>query len=130
MTTDWTPDDLRRIGAAEELRIAVRRADGTLRRWVPIWAVCVDDGVFVRTWYRRTTGWFGQVLGTGRAGIEVPGLRADVTVADVGAGPDRLRTGIDAAYRTKYGHYGTSTVDRMVADAAAATTLQLRPEAR
>ena len=27
----WTPDELRRIGSAEELRIASRRPDGTLR---------------------------------------------------------------------------------------------------
>jgi len=28
----WTPDELRRIGQAEELGIASRRPDGTLRR--------------------------------------------------------------------------------------------------
>jgi hypothetical protein len=45
MTVTWSPDDLERIGSAEELEIAVRRADGSLRRWVPIWVVCVGEQV-------------------------------------------------------------------------------------
>jgi hypothetical protein len=83
--------------------------------------------VYVRTWYRRNTGWFARVLDSHRASIRVPGLQADVTVEDAGAGPDRLRADVDAAYRTKYGRYGTATVEPMVAAAAAATTLRLSP---
>ncbi|WP_328611248.1 DUF2255 family protein [Amycolatopsis sp. NBC_00345] len=128
MTATWTPDDLRRIGSADELQIAARRADGTLRRWLPIWVVCVGEQVYVRTWYRRNTGWFGHVLDSRRACIRVPGLQADVAAEDVAAGPDQLRADIDAAYRAKYGRYGTSTVAQMVAAKAAATTLLLSPE--
>jgi hypothetical protein len=61
MTAAWSPEQLKRIGRAEELQIAAKRADGTLRRWVPIWVVCVGEQVFVRTWYRRDNGWFGHV---------------------------------------------------------------------
>jgi hypothetical protein len=129
MTAFWTPDDIQRIGAADELEIAAKDADGTLRRWVPIWVVCVGEQVYVRTWYRRDTGWFAHVLGSHRACIRVPGLQADVAVEDVAAtGPDQLRVDIDAAYRAKYGRYGASTVEKMVADAAADTTLRLSPE--
>jgi hypothetical protein len=39
-----------------------------------------------------------------------------------------LRASIDAVYRAKYGRYGETTVERMVADDAAATTLRLVPE--
>jgi hypothetical protein len=128
MTAAWSPDELERIGSAEELEIAVKRADGTVRRWVPIWVVSVGDQVYVRTWYRRETGWFGHVLDSHRARIRVPGLEADVAVADVGEGTAQLRADIDAAYRTKYGSYGSSSVEAMVAEAAAATTLQLSRE--
>ena len=128
MAAGWTPDDIERIGSADELQIAVRRADGTLRRWLSIWVVCVGDRVYVRTWYRRDTGWFGHVLQSHRACVRVPGLQADVVVTDVADGPDQRRAEIDAAYRAKYGRYGTSTVDNMVAPAAAATTLLLTPE--
>jgi hypothetical protein len=128
MAAFWTPDDIRRIGSADELQIAAKHADGTLRRWLPIWVVCVSEQVYVRTWYRRNTGWFAHVLDSHRASVRVPGLQADVAVEDVAAGPDQLRVDIDAAYRAKYGRYGTSTVENMVADAAAATTLLLSPE--
>ena len=128
MADSWTPDDIRRIASAGELEIAVKRADGTLRRWLPIWVVCVGEQVYVRTWYRRETGWFGHVVDSHRACIRVPGLQADVAVEEIAAGPEQLRADIDAAYRAKYGRYGASTVERMVADAAADTTLRLSPE--
>jgi hypothetical protein len=127
VTATWTPEQLQRIDGSDELEIASRRADGTLRQYVPIWVVRVDDQVYVRTWHRRTTGWFGRVLDTSRARVRVPGLEADVMVEDVGQGPGELRTGIDQAYQAKYARYGDGSVGQMVADPAAATTLRLRP---
>ena len=123
MSVTWTPDELQRIGGAPELEIASRRADGVLRRWVPIWVVSTGGQVYVRTWYRRETGWFGQVLASHRARIRVPCLEADVAVEDVGAGTPGLRAGIDDAYCAKYGRFGGT--ERMVADEAAAATLRL-----
>jgi hypothetical protein len=128
MTVSWSPEQLARIDEAGELEIATRRADGTLRKWVPIWVVRADDQVYVRTWYRRTTGWFGHVLESPRARVRVPGLEADVVVEDVGAGPAELRASVDEAYRAKYGRYGGGSADQMVTDPAAATTLRLTPE--
>ena len=113
------------IDAAHELQIAGRRADGTLRGWVPIWVVSTGGQVYVRTWYRRDTGWFGQVL-VGRARIRVPGLEADVAVEDVGESTPELRAGIDAAYSAKYGPLGGT--ERMVTDEAAAATLRITPD--
>jgi hypothetical protein len=128
MSETWTPDDLRRIISADELQIAASRTDGTLRRWVPIWVVCVDEQVYVRTWYRRNTGWFAHVLDSHRACIRVPGLQSDVSVEDVGTRSQHLRSEVDTAYRTKYARYGASTIEQMVSPAAAATTLRLTPE--
>jgi hypothetical protein len=128
MTTAWSARELEQICSAKELQIATKRADGTLRRWVPIWVVCVGDQVHVRTWYRRENGWFGQVLGSRRARIHVPGLEVDVAVEDVGEDKTELHAGVDAAYHAKYARYGGSSVDRMTTDAAAATTLRLIPE--
>ncbi|MCW2497979.1 DUF2255 family protein [Jatrophihabitans sp.] len=123
----WSDDQLERIGAAEELEISTRRADGTLRGWVPIWVVRAGGQVYVRTWQRRDTGWFGRVVRSRQARVRVAGVELDVTVHDVGA--DAARAAVDAAYRTKYGRYGAATVARMVSGDAAAATLRLEPEA-
>lgn len=121
----WTEEQLARIDAAKELEIARRRADGSLRSWLPIWVVRADGEVFVRTWHRRTTGWFGQVVESRGARIRVPGLETEVSVEDLGEGTDDLRARVDDAYRAKYGRYGDGSVGQMVNDSAAATTLRL-----
>jgi hypothetical protein len=117
----WTPEQLALVDAARELEIAVRRADGTLRPWTPIWVVHVAGDVYVRTWYRRDTGWFGLAVRARRARVRVPGMEVDVRIDDAGVGPPGLRTDVDDAYRAKYG--GGST-GNMVGEEAAVTTLR------
>jgi hypothetical protein len=128
MTSSWSADDVQHLDRAEELEISTGRPDGTWRPWVPIWVVVVEGSAYVRTWHRRDTGWYGQAVGSGRARIRVPGLTADVVVADVGDGGPALRAGVDAAYRGKYARYGDATTARMVDDGAAASTLRLTPD--
>lgn len=123
----WSPEYLARVDTSDELVIAVENTDGSLRRAVPIWVVRVDDDVFVRTWYHRTTGWFGHVLTSHRAHVRIAGMDSDVTIDEIGGEPAELRADIDGAYRTKYARYGSATADRMVSDSAASTTLRLRP---
>ena len=118
----WTPEQLARFGATRELEIAVRGADGTLRPWTPIWVVDVVGDVYVRTWFRRDTGWFGLALSTGHARVRVLGVEVDVRIEDVGVGPSGLREIVDDAYRDKY---GGGSAGNMVGDDAAATTLRL-----
>jgi hypothetical protein len=110
------------MDAARELEIAVRRSDGSLREWVPIWVVCAGGQVYVRTWYRRDTGWFGHALRSRQARIRVPGLEADVTIEDIGDASIQVTAAVDAAYRTKYGR---GEAGSMVTAKAAAATLQL-----
>jgi hypothetical protein len=117
----WTPEQLARVDAARELDVAVRRADGTLGPWTPVWVVQVGGGVYVRTWHRRDTGWFGRALSTRRARVRIPGVEVDVRIEDVGVGLSGLREDVDNAYRAKYG--GGSSAN-MVGDEAAAATLR------
>ncbi|MEF2978019.1 DUF2255 family protein [Subtercola sp. YIM 133946] len=124
MPDAWSPGELELIDRADELEIAPQRPDGR-RMWVPIWVVRVDGDVYLRTWHRRDTGWFGRAVSSQRARIRVPGLEREVRVDDVGVGDERMRAGIDAAYTTKYGRYGGATVDRMTNDDAAAATLRM-----
>jgi hypothetical protein len=97
MGAAWASEQLDRLDTADELQIAVRREDGTLRRWLPIWVVRVEDTVYLRTWHRRDTGWFGHVLSTRRARVRVPGIEVDVAVEEVGDGATGLRAAVDAA---------------------------------
>ena len=46
---EWGQDELDRLGRGDEIGIASRRADGTLRGCVTIWAVRVGDEVYVRS---------------------------------------------------------------------------------
>lgn len=93
--------------------------------WVPIWVVFADRLVYVRTLYRRDTGWFARALRLRRARIGVPGLEADVTVEDVGNASAEVTAAVDAAYRTKYGGGAVSMVP---STAAAPNTLHLNRE--
>ena len=63
--TPWTTDELARIGRADELDIASRRADGTFRPYVTIWAVRVGDDVYVRSAYGYDNPWFQRALRSG-----------------------------------------------------------------
>jgi hypothetical protein len=57
-------DELDRIGGAEELQIAARRRDGSLRPPVPIWSVRVDDELFVRSWRGAGGSWYRTAAAT------------------------------------------------------------------
>jgi hypothetical protein len=127
VSSSWTTEQLSRIEQARELEIASRRRDGTLGHRLPIWVVTVDGQVYVRSWHRRTTGWFGQVIKNRQAHVRVQGLDADVAVEDIGAGDPVLRSAVDDAYRAKYAPHGGGSVGQMTTEAAAATTLRLSP---
>lgn len=119
MPSEWTAEQIERIDAARELEIATGSGVGKQQRWLPIWAVCVDGRVYVRTWYRRSTGWFGNAVEAGVARIRVPGLEAEVNVEDLG---DCAPTdAVNRAYVAKYGGGGTGGM--LTAEAVAATLL-------
>jgi hypothetical protein len=117
----WTAGEIDRIGPAVELEIAAERRDGTARPWTAIWVVVADGQVYVRTWRRRSTGWYGAAVASGRARVRVPGLEEDVAVVEVGVGAAEAVT---AAYRAKYAGSGA---DSVVAPAAVDSTLRLDP---
>ncbi|SDO71156.1 hypothetical protein SAMN04515671_1786 [Nakamurella panacisegetis] len=124
MTIPWRPEELRLIGQADEVHIATTRGDGTFGPAVPVWVVRVRDQLYVRTWYRRDTGWFGRAMRSHRARIARPTGPFDVVLQDV-ADDHSVTTDVSTAYRAKYARYGAATVDAMVTTAAAATTLRL-----
>ena len=122
----WTKDSLAKVGNAEELAIASRRPDGSLRPYVTIWTVRVDDDIYVRSAAGPDNPWFRRALASGEGRIRAGGLEQDVALEV--ATPDVAAT-ITAAYHAKYDRYGPSIVGTVVSAEAVASTLRLVPRA-
>jgi hypothetical protein len=119
----WSTDELDRIGGAEEVEIAARRRDGSLRQPVPIWVVRVGDELYVRSWRGPGGSWYRTARATHQGHISAGGLERDVSLTEVG---DDVEDAVDAGYRTKYGRY-PAYVEPMIAPQARATTLKVVP---
>jgi hypothetical protein len=124
--TTWTSDELDKIGAAEELRIASLRSDGTLRTPVIIWVVRTGDDLYVRAYKGRTSPWFRGTRDRHEGHIRAGGVNKNVTFVDVDA-EAAINDKIDAAYRTKYRRYEASIVDSVITPEARAATIKLGP---
>ena len=123
--TAWTNDELTRIASADELQIAPRRRDGTLRNPRTIWVVRVGDDLYIRSVNGRTSAWFRGAQVRHEAHIQAGGVDKDVRLVET----DDLNDQIDAAYRTKYRRYAASIIDTIVSPQARAATLRLVPTA-
>lgn len=122
--TTWTREELEKIGAVEELRIASLRRDDTHSKPVTIWAVRVGDELFVRSVNGRTSGWFRGAQVRQEGHIRAGGIEKEVIFTD--ADP-MLNDPIDAAYRAKYRRYQASIVDSIVSPEARSATIRLLP---
>jgi hypothetical protein len=122
--TAWTSDELAKIEAADELEIAPRRPDGSLRTPVPIWVVRVGDDLYVRAAYGPGSRWH-RVARVSREGrIRAGGVERDVMIEDADVA---VHDHVDAAYRAKYRRYAGSIVDGITNAQARSTTLKLAP---
>jgi hypothetical protein len=120
----WTEDELDRVGDAEELQLASRRGDGTLRPYVTMWVVRAGNELYVRSAYGPDNPWYRRAKASGTGRLRAGGVEYDVTFAD--ATPD-AHPGIDAAYHAKYDRYGRAIVGSVVGDKAAPVTIRLIP---
>lgn len=125
--TIWTKDELNRIGTAEELQIASRRDDGTLRNPVTIWFIRLSDDLYIRSVNGRTAAWFRGTQGNHEGHIWAGGVNKDVTFVEVDA-DDEINDQIDAAYRTKYRRYAESIINSIVSPKARSATIRLVPQ--
>jgi hypothetical protein len=122
--TAWSADELTRIGEADELDLASRRPDGSLRRFVTIWGVRLGDDLYVRSAYGHDNPWFQRALTSREGRIRASGLERDVAFEQ--PGPE-LTEALDAAYHAKYDRYGPRMVGTVVSPEAARSTLRLVP---
>jgi hypothetical protein len=120
--SEWTTAELDAIGASDELRLASRRADGSLRPDVTIWVVRVGPELYVRSAYGAGNPWYRRALASGTGHIGAGGVEADVAFE---AADDADASAIDAEYHAKYDRYGARIVNPVVGQAAASVTLRL-----
>ena len=122
--TQWTSDQLDKVGRAEELQIASIRSDGTLRKPVTIWVVRHGDDLYVRSVRGRTGHWFRGTHERHEGRIRAGGVQQDVTFVDA---DHDIEAEVDAAYRTKYRRYAGSILNSVLTPEARSTTLKLVP---
>jgi hypothetical protein len=122
--TAWTNDELTKIGKAEELQIASRRRNGTLRNPVTVWVVRHGDDLYVRSVRGRTGAWFRGAQARHEGHISAGGVEKDVTFIE---GDDAINDVLDAAYRDKYRRYAANIVGSTVTPQAREATLKLVP---
>jgi hypothetical protein len=121
--TAWTRAEIIRIGEAEELELASRRRDGTLRNPVTIWVVRHGDDLYVRSVNGRTSAWFRGAQMHHEGHIKAGGVDKDVTFVEV----DDVIDEIDAAYRSKYRRYAPGTISAITSPEARSAAIRLVP---
>ena len=124
--SEWTSEDLSKIGTAEELRLASQRRDGTLRKPVTMWVVRHGDRLYVRSVKGSTGSWFRGARTRHRGHIRAGGVDKDVSFVFVDAG-DEINDQIDAAYHAKYQRYAGPILNSVLTPAARAATIELVP---
>jgi hypothetical protein len=120
----WTDDELEAIGGADELRIASRRPDGSIRKFIRIWVVRSGDALYVRSAYGYENPWFQLAVRAGEGRIRAGGVERDVAFEQSDRGLD---ADVTAAYHAKYDRYGPGIVGTVVSAEAERSTLRLLP---
>jgi hypothetical protein len=121
--TQWSSADARAIATPEEIQLATRRQNGTLRKPRTIWIVSEGDWVFIRSTNGRTADWFRAATATGAGQLIADGTAYEVVFRET---ENAELPRVDAAYRAKYGRYA-SIVDHLVQAVPRAATLDVHP---
>jgi hypothetical protein len=122
--SDWTKDELTSIGGAEEIQIAPRRPDGTLRKPVTVWVVPAGDSLYSRSVSGPASSWFRGTQERHEGRIRAGGVEKDVTF--VKAEHD-IDDEVDAAYQAKYRRYAGRILNSVLTPQARSATIKLVP---
>jgi hypothetical protein len=99
---------------------------GAEHRFIGIWAVVVEDRVFVRSWSVKPRSWYRALLEDPRGAILVAGR--EIPVRAVRPRGERLKDLISRGYLEKYGTRGSIKYARdMGLPKSRATTTELVP---
>ena len=107
-------------------RPALTGDDGTLRRFVTMWVVRVQDDLYVRSAYGPDNPWYRRAIASGSGRVRAGGFEREASFAQADPG---LQGDIDAAYHAKYDRYGPRMVGSVVGRDAHDVTIRLVPAA-
>jgi hypothetical protein len=122
--TQWTSDQLNKIGGAEEVQIASVWRDGKLSKPVTVWVVRHGDDLYLRSVRGRKAQWFRGTQERHEGRIRAGGVQQDVTFVDADHDIDDE---VDGAYRAKYRRYAGSILNSVLTPEARSTTIKLVP---
>ena len=88
------------VAAIRDGKILGIRAGMKPHRIIGIWAVVVENRVFVRSWSMKPRSWYRTFLEEPRGIIEVEGR--EITVRAVFTRSERLKDAVDRAYAEKF----------------------------
>lgn len=93
------------VTAIRDGKILGIRAGTKPHRIIGIWAVVVENRLFVRSWSLKPRSWYRTFLEEPRGVIEVDGR--EIPVRAVFTRSERLKALVDRAYREKYNTPGS-----------------------
>ena len=97
---EWSKDELRRIGDADDLHVAPFREDGkTYGTPTWIWSVVVGNALYVRAYNGRDSRWYRAALELNAGRITAAGMTKEVAFEPA---EEALNGRVDDAYREKY----------------------------
>jgi hypothetical protein len=120
----WTDDELERVGDAEELQLASRRPDGTLRKFITMWVARDGDDLYVRSAYGPDNPWYRRALASGEGRIRAGGVERDTDFEHV-AEDSPVHTNLDEVYREKYRSHGARIVNTVMGEHVHGLTIRL-----
>lgn len=122
MSGAWTAAELKKIGEAEEIRIADEPDHGPAHKWVPIWVVRLGQGLYIRSGFGTRSAWYRHAA-EGRTHVRFNGTEYQVTL-ELHADPV-FADAVDEAYRQKY--RDSSFLPSLISADARSTTSLLVP---
>lgn len=114
------------LAAIHDSHVLGIRAGTQPHRFIGIWAVVVEDRVFVRSWSLKPRSWYRTFLAEPRGVIQV--ANREIAVRAVHTRSERLKDAVSLAYRQKYHTPGSIKYARDLSRAKSrATTTELVP---
>lgn len=114
------------LAAIRDSHILGIRAGTQPHRFIGIWAVVVEDRVFVRSWSLKPRSWYRTFCEEPRGVIQV--ANREIAVRAVRTRSERLKDAVNRAYRQKYHTPGSIKYARDLGRAKSrATTTELVP---